>query len=381
MPTPARHELGGTEPSHVIRPIQFVEELDRVGLGVVWEPERLAPEEWYANLHASHHAATCIVELLKFVPDGAGSVPDAALDKAGGADALARPERYRRAWLAAELDRYRDLFARHERDGPRIYALVHADFPPSPTPRGELSSRALEAHLQWVRRGHTGDGRLDIANVNVAGVNVGARVMSGALLEGVIFDRADVRFSSFDRAKLTGVSLAQTNLDSCSFIAARLVRCDFLGAIFRLGKLEDAVIEGGRFDRAYLNRCLWGRVRVQDASFCDADLANSDLDDAVFIDCDLRGANLSLRKDSKGILGTTTRTRFERCDLRDTTWAERDIDGADFVDCRFHGASGRPARIVGVRIERPDLSPGGDGSEIGRDEDVLALWHGQGGKQ
>jgi len=368
-PSLERHELGGSEPSSVIRPVQFVEELDRVSAGVVWEPEKLASGEWYANLSAINRASTCIVELLKFVPDGADSVPDSALNKTDRADALASPEKYQRAWLASELDRYRDLFARHEKDGPRIYALE----PPRPTLRGELSPRALDAHMQWVRRGRKGDGRLDIANIDSAGVKAGAQDMSGALLEGVIFDRADVSFSTFAGAELTGVRMVQTDLQSCSFVGARLARCDFLGAILALGKLDNAVIEDGRFDHAYLNRCLWRRTHVQGASFCYADFANSAFDNAVFINCNLRGANLSLRED---LLGTTTRTRFERCDLRDTRWEGRYLDGAVFIDCRFHGASGRPARIDGVRIERPDLSPDGDGSVIGRGNEMLSVWRG-----
>jgi uncharacterized protein YjbI with pentapeptide repeats len=371
-PSLERYALGGSEPSSVIRPVQFVEELDRAGAGVVWEPESLAPVAWRANLDALHRAATCIVELLKFVPVGADSVPDSALDDAGRADVLARPEIYQRVWLEAELDRYRDLFSRHEKDGPRIYALE----PSRPLPRGELSSRTLDAHLQWVRRGRKGDGRLDIANVDVTGVKVGAKDMSGALLDGVIFARADVSFSTFARAELRGVQMVQTNLQSCSFVGARLAQCNLLGAVIALGKLDDAVIEGGRFDRAYLNRCLWRRARVQGASFRYADLANSALDDAVFINCDLRGANLSLREDSKNVLGTTTRTRFERCDLRDTLWADRDIQGAVFIDCRFHGASGMPARLDGVRVERPDISPDGDGSVISESSAVLSVWRG-----
>ncbi len=367
--TQSRNELGGSAPSSVIRPVQFVEEFDRVSKNVVWEPEGLDPAGWRANLRALDQAATCLVELFKFIPEGGDAVPFGALDNAGRAEALARSERYRRDWIVAELDRYRELFDRHERDGARIYALEA----PIPAPRGELSSQSLRDHREWKLRDCTGDGRLNIANVNVSGRKLGASDMSGALLDGVIFDRADVSYSNFDNAELIGVRLEQANLDSCAFIGARLVRCDFLGAIFRLGKLDDAVVEGGRFDRAHLNRCLWRRARVNGASFRDADFANSTFDDAVFIECDLRGANLALRAN---ILGTTTRTRFERCDLRDTQWEGRDLDGAEFVDCKFYGASGRPARIAGVRIERPDLSPAGDGLVIGSGEDVFDLWCG-----
>ena len=293
-------------------------------------------------------------------------MPDSALDEADRADALARPEKYQRAWLASELDRYRDLFARHERDGPRVYALD----PPRPSPRGELSSRALDAHLQWARRGRVGDGRLEIANVDGAGVKLGAQDMSGALLKDVILNRADVSFSIFDRAELTRVRMVEADLKvarssargSCGATSGRHSRA---GQVRRRGDRRRAI-------RSRLPRPLpVAASPCPGREFCDADFANSALDEAVFIDCDLRGANLALRKD---LLGTTTLTRFERCDLRDTRWEGRDIDGAVFIDCRFHGASGRPARIAGVRIEWPDISPDGDGSVIGRDDDVLSLW-------
>jgi uncharacterized protein YjbI with pentapeptide repeats len=373
LPSPARFELGGPEASAIIEPVQLVEELDRLGPRVATEPTTLAPAAWRANLELVNRAITCIVELLKFIPAGADGLPDAALDATGRADRKARPEKYQRAQLEGERARYLALVAKHDADAPRIFAL-EAAVAPRPVARGELSSRTLEAHLQWVKRGRTGDGRLDIAHVDVTGVKVGAKDLSGARLDGVILDRADASFSTFERAELVDVRAVQTNLGSCSFVSARLVRCDLLGANLSLGKLDDAVIGGGRFDRTYLDRGLWRRAKADGASFRDADFGNAALDDAVFVDCDLRGASFSLR--TKGILGTTARARFERCDLRDTQWVGRDLDGTVFVDCKFHGTSGQPGRISGVRIERPDLSPAGDGRTIGRDEDVLALWRG-----
>ena len=254
--------------------------------------------------------------------------------------------------IMAELDRYRELFARHERDRPRIYARE----PPIQLPRGELSSHTLRAHGEWVRRGRTGDGRLDIANIDVTGVNVGSPEMSGALLDGVIFDRANVSFSTFDRAELTGVRMIQTNIQSCSFVGARLAQCDLLGANLSLGKLDDAVISGGRFARAYLYRCLWRRAYANDVDFGEATFCDSALDDAVFVNCDMRGAIFSLH--TKGILGSTARTRFERCDLRDTQWAGRNLDDAVFVEAvgsTARAASRRrsPAFASSGRIYRP----------------------------
>jgi fluoroquinolone resistance protein len=245
---------------------------------------------------------------------------------------------------------------------------------PTPKPRGELSSRTLEAHLQWVRRGRTGDGRLDIANVSVKGLKVGAKDMSGAKLDGVIFDRADVSFSTFEGAELTGVTMIQTHAGNCRFNEARLVTCDLLGANVAIGKFEDAMIVGGRFERTFLDRSSFRRAKVGGASFRDAVFGNTVFDGALFTDCDLRGASFSLR--TRRVLGTTDKTVFERCDLRNTGWNERDLENAVFIDCKLHGLRGRPSRTVGVVIERPDLSPDGDGSALGRDVDVLATWMG-----
>jgi uncharacterized protein YjbI with pentapeptide repeats len=373
LPSPARYELGGPQPSAIITPHQLVEEHDRLGPRIVDAPESLAPAAWRANLELVNRAATCVVELLKFIPPGADTVPDGALDATGKRDRTARPEKYQRGALEQLKARYLGLVARHDADAPRVFAL-EAAASPRPSARGELSSRTLEAHLQWVKRGRTGDGRLDIAHVDVTGQKIGAKDLSGSRLDGVILDRADASFSTFERAELVDVRGVQTNLGSCSFVGARLVRCDLLGANLALGKLDDAVLGGGRFDRTYLDRCLWRRTRADGASFRDADFGNAALDEAVFMDCDLRGASFSLR--TKGVLGTTTRARFERCDLRDTQWAGRDLDGTVFVDCKLHGTSGQPGRIAGVRIERPDLSPAGDGRTVGRDQDVLALWRG-----
>jgi len=373
--TPPAHELGGPEPSRIIRPMQLVEELDRLVPTISWTPHKLAAPAWRTSWAAIDRALTSATELLKFIPAGATAVPDAALDAAGRADRSSRGEKYERAWLSGERDRFLALLETYKADAPRIYALEAADRPATTPPRGELSSRSLEAHLQWVRRGRTGDGRLDIAHVDVSGVKVGAKDMSGARFDGVVFDRADASFSTFERAELTDVKMVQANLGSCSFVGARLVRCDLLGANLALGKLDDAVIGGGRFDRAYLDRCLFRRATLDGVSLRDADFGNSALDGAVFKDCDLRGASFSLR--TRNLLGTTTRARFERCDLRDTKWADRELEGTTFLDCRLHGSSGKPARTVGIVIERPDLSAAGDGRVIGRDADVLAQWRGE----
>jgi hypothetical protein len=122
-PRPPRLELGGPEPSELIRPVQLVAELDRLGPAIDWSPEQLAPVAWRANGQVMDRAARCALELVKFIPDGADAIPDAALDDAGAADRRARPERYRREWLVAERDRYLELIERSIAQAARIEQL------------------------------------------------------------------------------------------------------------------------------------------------------------------------------------------------------------------------------------------------------------------
>ena len=360
LPSPSRFELGGPEPSSIIKPLELVEELERIGPTIAVDPGVLGPESWRANYGSVVRALTCLAELLKF-------------DRS---DPREWPERYDRAALELEFERFAALLARYDVDAPRLNAL-DAGASARTVSRGEVSSHTLEAHLQWVKRGRTGDGRLDVANIDLTNVNIGAKDLSDARLDGVVLNGADASFSTFERAELAAVRAVQANLGSCSFVLARLVRCDFLGANVALGKLDDAVVGGGRFDRAHLDRTLWSRAKVYGATFREADFGNARLDEAVFTDCDLRGASFSLR--TPGLLGTTTRTRFERCDLRDTLWTGRDLDGTVFVECRFYGTSGQPGRVSGVRVERPDLSPAGDGQTTDDGENVLALFAGRSG--
>jgi uncharacterized protein YjbI with pentapeptide repeats len=94
-------------------------------------------------------------------------------------------------------------------------------------------------------------------------------------------------------------------------------------------------------------------------------------DDALFVECDLRGADLSVV--NTGPRATSVGVRFVRCDLRTTKWTARDLGNVTFLDCRMHGVMGT-VLAAGVDIVRPDLSPNGDGSLIGSASDVANLW-------
>lgn len=122
------HELGGRAPSEIIPVARFFAELDRVLPLCRTEPTALGPVEWRASGAAVDRAITCVLELLKFIPDGAAAIPESALG-VDPADRAARSECYGRAWLEGERDRLQTLAQRYTADAPRIWAFEEAGTP------------------------------------------------------------------------------------------------------------------------------------------------------------------------------------------------------------------------------------------------------------
>lgn len=119
--TPApRHHLGDTRASRIIRPGQFIAELDRLLPKIQDAPTKLAAAEWTAPRRDVERAVICLNELVKFIPAGMKIMSDLKLDEAERRDQKARPERYRRAWLTAELVRLLEIVEAFDCDAPRI---------------------------------------------------------------------------------------------------------------------------------------------------------------------------------------------------------------------------------------------------------------------
>lgn len=362
-------QLGDERPSQIIRVGQLIAELDRL-LPLVREPQGLQPIEWRASLAAIDRAITCLYELLKFVPQGTQLIPDTKLTDDERADRSARRERFQRAWLQGELDRLLALAKRYGADAPRIWALEE---PAEPAPaRGAVDRTSLMAHEQWVRAGKSGAGRLDVVGYDARGLRLAGVQFEGARLERIKLDRAYL-----DAARMAGVELVDASATEATFTSV-----DFRGATLRGGTFERAALALAVFDAALvdetsfaganLERTTWAGASVTAASFDGAVLGNAWLDGGRFRGCTFRKADLRLL--TEGIRCTTRGAVFEDCDLRFTRWDGRDVSGATFVRCKLHGITGTPAALADLRIEDADLSPDGDGSDLGDAEHVLALW-------
>jgi uncharacterized protein YjbI with pentapeptide repeats len=334
---------------------QLMAELDRVAL--------LVPDDAPATPTAAHdaigRAITCLFELVKFLPPGAEvAPPEAFTTEAGRLDHKLRPTRYRRTWLEAQTQHYLGLDQRYR----ATIAIATPAAESAPVTIGKLDSKALEAHLQWVRRRGEGAGKLVLRGLDAHGARIGPKELSGAILIEVNLDGADLSFATLASAQLEQVSFKRAALASATLEGSRIADCAFDGAAMTLTKLGDAALEGCTFGDAELDRSTWYRAQVRRCDLRGAHLGNAALDRAVFVECDLRGAELALRTPQP--LGTTFFTRFERCDLRGTTWAGRNLARAELIDCKLGGASGRPELTGTTTIERADLSAAGDGTHL-----------------
>jgi hypothetical protein len=301
---PVAH-LGGPGPSRFIRPEALLDEVRRLTPLARWEPETLGPDEWYAAWDTLVRLRTCLNELAKF--DGR-DLPD-------------------------ERERADALHARFSADGPRVAASHRDRYPPKPEPRGTLDRFVADAHGAWVRRGCTGAGRIDVAHVDARNLYLGAQDMRLSRFEAVTFEGANAEFSTFTDAVWVRVYARGARLRSCTWEGTTFQECDLRGSDMCLDKLDRAVVTGGDWDRVKLERASLTHAWFESVSLRDTRFVDTRLDDAVFLDCDFRGADLSMGHDRVGL--TTNRgARFVRCDLRGTTWTgRRDLDTVEFVDC------------------------------------------------
>jgi uncharacterized protein YjbI with pentapeptide repeats len=364
-------ELGDDQPSEIIRPGDFVAEIDRLSPLVQPDPTRLALEEWRASRDANSRLLTCLAEIGKFIPPGADAIPDERLSLDELATQARRPEVFRHAWLDEQRARHLTIRERVIADIPRIDALETAARPYQ-REVGTFDRDALRAHEAWIRRGRTGRGRLVLVGVDAAGEDVGAAELTGARLSWVDFTGIDLSYATIDDAELREVNLTGANLTSTSFRGATIRGGSFVDAHLALAKFERAAVAGARFGGSDLDRSQWQGAQVRETDFDGAHLGNAQLDGAVFTTCSFRSADFAPTTPAPP--ATTRDTRFVNCDLRGTRWQDRDLAGAVFVHCKLAQISGRPKSLDGIVIEAPDLSSGGDGSDIGEPADILIVW-------
>jgi len=177
-------------------------------------------------------------------------------------------------------------------------------------------------------------------------------------------------FDSFSDPHLFESRAGRPDLGRMSFEGMYIIGSWFSECSLGRSTFDRTMIEATDLSRASLERTSWRAASLIGCNLSGAVLVDATLDHTVFIECDLRGADLG-RVNSP--MASSMGTCFIGCDLRETNWDGRLLQGAIFDDCRCYGIHGVPS-VERLEIERPDLSPAGDATQIGRARDLLALW-------
>jgi uncharacterized protein YjbI with pentapeptide repeats len=213
--------------------------------------------------------------------------------------------------------------------------------------------------------------RFSVARLDHLRARDGVIDASGQTIVDASIERIDLRGARFAGATLRDVDACRGALDELNAEDVTLRSVQAIAASMRRADLRRGLVEHSDFSWANLERSNWRGANVFWCSFTGSMLNDVLCDDALFIECDLCGADLSAM--NGGPCATSVGARFVRCDLRRTKWSGRDLGGVTFLDCCMHGVTGT-VLATGADIVRPDLSPNGDGTMIATASEVADLW-------
>jgi uncharacterized protein YjbI with pentapeptide repeats len=312
----------GKGPSAVLTADQLRIELARVVPLVPSDPRPLDHRQWRAGWDLLDRALVTANELAKLA-----STPD----------------------VVRQLTELRALEARYKAEGAR----VHKEEFPHPR-KGELDKDSLRAHVRWLQNNRTGDGRLDLASIDLSGVAIGTQQLTGARFAGVKLVRATMRHATLDSVELIDVDASDANLESVSMRSTRIVRGRYVKTRFAAADLEDAQIEDADLTNASFDLTFWKGGTVRGAKMTGNRFGNARIEGTVFQRCELRGSSFAAPEALPE--PTTQGVRFEDCDLRETDWAGRDLSGVSFVRCKLTGAHGAPKSTSRLVVQDCDVT-------------------------
>lgn len=219
--------------------------------------------------------------------------------------------------------------------------------------RETLSREVVRAHAEWLGRGRSGDGRLDVTGADASGVPLQAERLAAARFDRVTFRQAILDYADLSETDLFRCDLESARMGSAQFSSARIMNCNFARAAAELAVFAYATIYGTQFDRASLRTSLWVDARIGATSFAMAQLGNAVFDRANIVDCDFRGARIGPLEENPppSMRGAV----FDNCDFRDADFTRANLAGATFTACKFAGARGEPRAVADVTITDADL--------------------------
>ncbi|MEZ4360546.1 MAG: pentapeptide repeat-containing protein [Kofleriaceae bacterium] len=342
-------------PSKLLQPHLLLQAFDRAFPQIWQDPTTLPLDERGAQNRLVSRARICTKELFKFLPEGASEIPESAIYEEGKEYYAQHRERFTRAYLQSLKDQMDAIDARYVADRPRYEAEYLAVHGPPKVPRGEVRRDERQAHIDWVKRGRTGDGQIDVFLKTLREYNLsGATIISGRFSE-VTFERCSLLDATFDESVFQASTIARCNARGAEFRQSTLVDCAFRDTWLNLSEFEGATLINCTFDNVRLVLSSWTGARLTGCSFHGQQLPHSRWDDALVKHCDFSRTDLGDEPEFGHLPVTTRGARFEDCDFQRVFWNNRDLSGATFVRCKLADGSGAPSAYEGLVLEDCDL--------------------------
>jgi hypothetical protein len=122
------------------------------------------------------------------------------------------------------------------------------------------------------------------------------------------------------------------DLEEARFVGVHVLDCRFITTLCR-ATFMNALVDRCDFTYGDLRSTAWHSTQVVGSYFREGSLADAGFERTTFIDCDLRGVDLSSNEST----GTASYSdvEFVRCDLRDVNWHGRDMSLLRLLDCKL----------------------------------------------
>lgn len=164
----------------------------------------------------------------------------------------------------------------------------------------------------------------DLTSANLQGANLSNAILDSAVLRGASLAACQAVLANFTAADLAGAALGESVLSGSWFDGAKLDNADFAQADLRGAAFSDA--SGVR--PCFAGADLTGSKASGGTNFEEADFSRAGLEQANWIDCDLKGASFELAR----------------------------LDGAQFRLSRFEDATFRKAKARRAVFDQADLT-------------------------
>ena len=211
---------------------------------------------------------------------------------------------------------------------------------------------------------------LSVANLsgaNLSGTNLSRAKLNVARLSGANLSRANLTQASLNVSNLIRTDLSKADLNHTALIRAELIRADLSkanlkeanlnGADLREAALRQAILTRATLSEANLRGAFLTASVLEGANLNKADLSRTDLSDSNLRDADLRQANLNCANLSGADL-TRANLRWSDlsgADLRCANLSDAKLSGSNLMGANLSNANLHNASLVHADLSQASL--------------------------